>query len=391
MNPKSKLGLMAGFCWLLVSCSEFPFLSQQTESPETGATETQQAESTSEPSQTSSESEPVPTEVQTTPVGPRDTRVITPSEQAIEIPDEQDIEPPEEPQTLGEAESEPFDEELEAVEEGLEEVEEELVTTSEPSVDAAAMVDDLCQQIGNKLTSVSVNECERQQLVHNTLSTDGRSLAYRDYSPLASRDPLGRIMVIGGIHGDEFSSVSVVFKWMNILNQFHSGLFHWRFIPTSNPDGLLMEDSQRQNASGVDLNRNFPTADWDELAGEYWVERTYRNPRRYPGENAMSELETQFLVDQIREFNPDIIISMHAPYHLVDYDGPPSAPHKLGGLYLRELGVYPGSLGNYFGVDLAKPIVTVELKSAGIMPTDGEIDRMWKDLVRWLREQLESD
>lgn len=105
----------------------------------------------------------------------------------------------------------------------------------------------------------------------------------------------------------------------------------------------------------------------------------------------MTELETRFIVDLIGDFNPDIIISMHAPYHLVDYDGPPSAPHKLGGLYLRELGVYPGSLGNYFGVDLAKPIVTVELKSAGIMPTDGEIDRMWTDLVRWLREQLETD
>ena len=63
---------------------------------------------------------------------------------------------------------------------------------------------------------------------------------------------------------------------------------------------------------------------------------------------------------------------MHAPYHLVDYDGPPTAPDKLGSLYLRDLGVFPGSLGNYAGLDLEVPIVTVELDSAGIMPSSTE-------------------
>jgi len=31
--------------------------------------------------------------------------------------------------------------------------------------------------------------------------------------------------------------------------------------------------------------------------------------------------------------------------------------------------VFPGSLGNYGGVDLGIPVVTVELSYAGIMPT----------------------
>ena len=91
---------------------------------------------------------------------------------------------------------------------------------------------------------------------------------------------------------------------------------------------------------------------------------------------------------QIDEFDPDVIISLHAPYHLVDYDGPPSAPEMLGTLHLHRLGVYPGSLGNYAGIDMQKPIVTVELASAGIMPAKREIDRMWLDLVQWLRTQL---
>ena len=91
-----------------------------------------------------------------------------------------------------------------------------------------------------------------------------------------------------------------------------------------------------------------------------------------------------------KSFEPDAIISLHAPYHLIDYDGPPSAPEVLGGLSLRRLGVYPGSLGNYAGVDLKMPIVTVELKSAGIMPPSTEIEGMWKDLLLWLQSQLST-
>lgn len=246
----------------------------------------------------------------------------------------------------------------------------------------------LCEEVGTKLGSVSIDDCLQHQLVHSAYTINNRSLAYKDYEPLKNREPLGRVMVVGGIHGDEFSSISVTLKWMDILGKYHSGLFHWRFIPTLNPDGLLGEKSQRQNANGVDLNRNFPTSDWEDLAMTYWRKTTKKNPRRDPGSTHTSELETQWLVDQIKEFNPDVIISMHAPYHLVDYDGPPTGPNNLGSLYLRTLGVFPGSLGNYVGLDLNKPIVTVELKSAGIMPVEQEINQMWNDLVRWLRVKL---
>lgn len=249
----------------------------------------------------------------------------------------------------------------------------------------------LCKEIGSKLGSVTIADCLRQQLIHSDLTTQGRSLAYREYPPVDGRTALGKVLVIGGIHGDEFSSVSVLFKWMNILNKHHSGLFHWRFVPAMNPDGLLRKKSQRQNHNGVDLNRNFPTTDWEEDALAHWRTETHNNPRRHPGLASASEPEIKWLVQQIATFKPDVIISMHAPYHLVDYDGPPTAPNKLGSLYLRDLGVFPGSLGNYAGIDLNVPIVTVELKSAGIMPPDNEIDTMWSDLVRWLQDQLSAD
>jgi len=246
----------------------------------------------------------------------------------------------------------------------------------------------LCEKLGAKLGSVSTQDCLHQQLIHSSVSYTGNSLAYREFPALTDYAPLGRVLVIGGIHGDEFSSVSIVFKWMGALQEHHTGLFHWRFVPVANPDGLLQNVSQRQNSRGVDLNRNFPTANWGADAHRYWVERTGRNPRRDPGEKPGSELEIQWLLEQISSFRPDVIISMHAPYDLVDYDGPPSAPSNFGSLHLRRLGVFPGSLGNYAGLDMKIPVVTVELESAGIMPSPAEINNMWVDLVQWLKGQL---
>ena len=258
------------------------------------------------------------------------------------------------------------------------------VHASEPW-QAAATIDELCVEIGRKLGSVSVSDCRRQGLHESSSSSVmGRPLAIKEYPPTSQKRPLGRILVIGGIHGDEYSSVSVVFKWMDILNVHHSGLFHWHFVPLSNPDGLLRKDSQRPNERGVDLNRNFPSSDWARLADQYWKTRTGSDLRRYPGPAATSEPEVAYLVDEIEAFKPDVIVSIHAPYGLIDHDGPPEAPERLGHLTLRHLGVFPGSLGNYGGVDLGIPVVTVELPHAGIMPTRGQISRMWTDLVRWL-------
>ncbi|MGH1485634.1 MAG: M14 family zinc carboxypeptidase [Cellvibrionaceae bacterium] len=251
-------------------------------------------------------------------------------------------------------------------------------------------IDTLCKEIGRKLGSVSIADCKRQNLQHSgQYSTDKRPLAYKTYPPRKTKKPLGKVLLMGGIHGDEYSAISIMFKWMNKLNQHHSGLFHWQVVPLMNPDGLLKNrKAQRQNANGVDLNRNFPSTDWEVLAQKYWKERTYKNPRRYPGPQAMSEVETRWFADIIDEFKPDAIIAVHAPHRLVDYDGPQKAPSRLGALRLRQLGTYPGSLGNYAGIDLELPVVTVELASAGIMPSDKEISRMWVDLVRWLKREV---
>lgn len=80
---------------------------------------------------------------------------------------------------------------------------------------------------------------------------------------------------------------------------------------------------------------------------------------------------------------------MHAPYHLLDFEGPAQALEKIGDLYLHELGVYPGPLVNYAGLGLGIPVVTLELPSAGIMPSDDQIQRMWIDMPNWLNTRTE--
>jgi len=247
-------------------------------------------------------------------------------------------------------------------------------------------VAELCARIGGKLGSVTRQEClERTLKPSGGLSVKGAPILQAEYPPLPSREPLGRILLLGGIHGDEYSSVSVVFKWLKKLDRNHSGLFHWRVVPLLNPDGLLRAKSQRMNENGVDLNRNFPSHNWHEEAEDYWVRRTSKNPRRYPGTAPLSEPESKWLYDEIDRFRPTVIVSVHAPSHVVDYDGPKDPPKRLGPLYLNLMGTYPGSLGRFAGVLMGLPVVTIELPSAGIMPSSAEQTRIWNDLVRYLR------
>ena len=249
-----------------------------------------------------------------------------------------------------------------------------------------------CNRIGNKLGSVSVDDCLSIKLsVTDGQSFEGAPILIKEYPPLKNREPLGKVLLIGGIHGDEYSSVSIVFKWLATLNKHHSGLFHWHVVPLLNPDGLLRKKSQRTNANNIDLNRNFPINDWENTAIKYWTKEAHKNPRYYPGPEALSETESNWLLGHINVFRPDVIVSVHAPHGIIDHDGPRVAPEKLGALYLNYLGTYPGSLGNYAGVQRQIPVITIELPYAGIMPTKDEIRDIWLDMVKWLRKNITEE
>ena len=246
-----------------------------------------------------------------------------------------------------------------------------------------------CDEFVVKLPNVKRALCESAKLQPSTAqSVNGRTLWMRDIKP---DNATLRVLVIGAIHGDELSSASVALHWLNLAEL---GVFampqavHWRFIPALNPDGLFNQPPRRVNANGVDLNRNFPTPKWERDAKIYWEKRTKKDPRRYPGAKPLSEPESRFLHEEMQRFKPQLIVSIHAPYGVLDFDGPSVPPSKLGRLYLDQVGIFPGSLGNYGGVHKGVPVVTVELPNSTRTPLDAEMRQMWLDLLRWMSERV---
>jgi hypothetical protein len=246
-----------------------------------------------------------------------------------------------------------------------------------------------CADFAARLPNVKRELCEAAQLQPTAArSVKGRTLWVRDVKPAHATL---RVLVVGAIHGDELSSAAVALHWIQLATQTPADtpqVIHWRFVPVLNPDGVLDQSPHRVNAHGVDLNRNFPTPNWERDARVYWDKRTGKDPRRWPGPKPLSEPESRFLYDEMSGFKPQLIVSIHAPYGVLDFDGPSVPPSRLGRLYLDQVGIFPGSLGNYGGVHKGVPVVTIELPNATHTPQDAEMRRMWLDLLRWMSERV---
>ena len=276
-----------------------------------------------------------------------------------------------------------------------EEVAPELFCLDSKSVtQSKQLIDDACRKISTRLASVKYAGCKAANLqMTGCTSVKGFPILMSEFAPVIERKPQGRILIVGGTHGDELTSVSMTLRWIAKLNNHHSGLFHWHIVPMMNPDGVLKKGATRTNENGVDLNRNMPSEDWQRNAIKYWVEKGDKDPRKYPGEAASSEPETQWLLDEIESFKPDAIISVHAPYGVVDFDSLllNTAPKSLGKLHLNLLGTYPGSLGNYAGINRNIPVITLELPHSWIMPTEDESTKIWEDIVSWLKKNVGNE
>lgn len=256
---------------------------------------------------------------------------------------------------------------------------------------AAGELHSWCQDVTRVIPQIKLPTCVSAELKPWARSVKGRHIMLHEFTPAQS--PVARVLVVGGIHGDELTSVSIVFRWIERLKEpaGEAARYRWRVIPVLNPDGLLAKRPTRVNARGVDLNRNFPTDNWADAAHRHWSESTGRDPRRFPGNAPRSEPESSWLHSEILTFKPDVIISVHAPYAVLDFDGPPAGmkpPTRFGRLQLRRLGIYPGSLGNFGGLKEGIPVVTLELPHALDMPDEDELAQVWRDMQNWLKVNL---
>jgi len=253
-----------------------------------------------------------------------------------------------------------------------------------------------CDKIATKLASVGYKEC----LSHRFEKTGAYSvkgapiIVKRIHAKLDTNETVDaqqhRVLIIGGVHGDEYSTVSIIFKWITLINQYHPGSYDWLIVPLLNPDGLLQTSSRRTNANGVDLDRNFPVSTNNHNALQYWEENTDRDPEYYPGKYALSEPESQWLAEEIERYQPDAIITIHAPNHSLGYKSSTITRSKKAAQYQQSVATYPGSFNQYVGTELNIPILTVELPYANLMPTNTEINEIWKYLLNWLNVNIES-
>lgn len=155
------------------------------------------------------------------------------------------------------------------------------------------------------------------------------------------------VIVIGVFHGDEEQGEFLINK----------------YLETKTETNLLMlprlnSCNTRVNKNGVDLNRNFPTKNW---------KLTEKN-EFYGGEFPASEEETRYIVSLVEKYSPKVILTIHAPYRVVNYDGGKSdfyIVEKISEIMkypIEESIGYPtpGSFGTWAGIE--KDILTITLE-----------------------------
>ncbi|MEA9389385.1 murein tripeptide amidase MpaA [Acerihabitans sp. TG2] len=169
-------------------------------------------------------------------------------------------------------------------------------------------------------------------------------------------------LVIAGTHGDETASVVAL---SCALRTLASGVRRHHVILAVNPDGCQL--GLRANANGVDVNRNFPAANWQagETVYRWTSETTQRDVLLSTGAYAGSEPETSALCQLITQLNPPWVVSFHEPLACVEQaTREPLAVWLAARLALPLVDsvgyATPGSFGSWCE-DRRLPCITVEL------------------------------
>jgi protein MpaA len=166
-----------------------------------------------------------------------------------------------------------------------------------------------------------------------------------------------KVLILGGVHGDEVEGVIAAYGLLKSFAKAYSFQLQLTLIPMFNIDGVLAK--QRQNARGVDLNRNLPTNDWTSDVAE---------KRYWPGPHANSEPENQALVELLEIQRPHFVLSLHSWKPLLNVNGnclsQAQIIHKYTNYTIDEHIGYPtpGCLGTYCGLEREMPTLTYEIE-----------------------------
>ncbi len=144
-----------------------------------------------------------------------------------------------------------------------------------------------------------------------------------------------RILIVGCLHGNESAGEAITRRLRSVSPPMRTALW---LIDEFNPDGCRA--NTRQNADGVDLNRNAP-----------WHWRALEQPggTYYSGTRPLSEPESRAINRLINHLHPAVTIWYHQHASLVDDSSGGSLAieshyaHSVG-LPLRNYGEIPGSI-----------------------------------------------
>lgn len=179
----------------------------------------------------------------------------------------------------------------------------------------------------------------------------------------------GGALIIAGVHGNEHAAIRLA---ETLLAHLHvtPPTVPLDLVCVANPDGQAA--NRRENAAGVDLNRDFPAT--NQLT-----------------EECVQQPESAALRKWIMAVQPALIVSIHEPLACVDYDGPAKASaielSRIINLPVRKLGARPGSLGSWAGEDLGIPVVTLELPAR---TRHWKASRFWNRFGQPLLQYLQS-
>ena len=165
---------------------------------------------------------------------------------------------------------------------------------------------------------------EPSSVVHNRRLKLGESVDGSTVRAVEIGDPDGEktVLVVGAIHGNEPAGLAVVAALRKLRPVPAADIW---LIRDLNPDGRRA--GTRQNARGVDLNRNWPYK-WEPI-GE-------RGDTYYSGPRPLSEPETRMARRFILRLKPDVTIWYHQHMSLVYWTGRHKRIHKR---YARASGL----------------------------------------------------
>jgi protein MpaA len=227
------------------------------------------------------------------------------------------------------------------------------------------------------------HECDKYKWNHVRNSNLGTPLVWITFGEEKTPAAENTTLILCGVHGDEITPVKFCWDLMKELQEHHT--FKDKLVivaPLVAPDSFFVSRPTRTNGRGVDVNRNFPTADWHAQAHKRW--KQIKDKRKFPGHRPASEQETVFQMNLIKRYKPNKVISVHAPLTLLDYDGPlltsedgkpakallEQMSEKSAGYKISNYPIFPGSLGNWAGKDHHIATYTLELPNTNAQETD---------------------